>query len=137
MPPLTRWFIKAGFLYLLAALLLGIATQLPATLTPALGAIWPVYLHLLVVGWLTQFIFGVAWWLFPRATASPPRGSDGIGWAAFGLLNLGLLVRVVTEPAATLNPTTPLRPLLVVSAALQFAAGVLFVVNTWPRVKGK
>ena len=24
------------------------------------------YLHLLVVGWITQIIFGVAFWLFPR-----------------------------------------------------------------------
>jgi hypothetical protein len=79
-PTLTRWFIKSAMLYLVAALILSIAMQ--SSLhgeVPFLLLVWPTYLHLLVVGWLTQLIFGVAFWLFPKHSAAHPRGSDLLG----------------------------------------------------------
>ena len=88
MPPLTRWLVKAALLYLVAALALGVAVQIPAVARqPAVAVLWPTYLHVLVVGWLTQLIFGVAYWLFPRYSAEQPRGSERLGWATFVLLN--------------------------------------------------
>jgi len=133
-PPVTRWMVRAAMLYLLAALLLGIALQLPlARRIPALGSIWPTYLHLLVVGWLSQLIFGVAYWMFPRYSAERPRGSEALGWATFGLLNAGLLLRVVAEPWRAVSGRGD--GLLVVSAVLQAAAASTFAANTWPRVR--
>ena len=99
MPRLTRYFIKAAMLYLIAALLSGVAMQEPlAARMPLLRAFWPTYVHLLVVGWLTQLIFGVAYWMFPRYSAERTRASERLGWAAFALLNIGLVLRVVGEP---------------------------------------
>ncbi|MGH7499440.1 MAG: hypothetical protein ACREL3_11400, partial [Gemmatimonadales bacterium] len=99
MPRLTRWLIRAAMLYLVAALALGIIMQSPfAAQSPLTRAIWPAYLHLLVVGWLTQLIFGVAYWMFPRYSAEQPRGSERLGWAALVLLNVGLVLRAVAEP---------------------------------------
>ena len=134
MPALTRWFIKAGMLYLVAALVLSplMHSGLSARV-PLLSVMWPTYLHVLVVGWLTQLIFGVAFWLFPKHPSAAPRGSDRLGWTCFALLNLGLLLRVVAEPLQGLGrPTTPL---LVASAVAQLLAGWAFVANTWPRVR--
>lgn len=134
MPPLTRWFVKAALVYLVAALILGILLQAePVRTIPALAVAWPTYLHLLVVGWLTQLIFGVAFWLFPRYSADLPRGSDRLGWASFVLLNVGLLLRIVGEPWAALGGDAGL--LLVSSAVAQLLAGWAFVGNTWPRIK--
>lgn len=133
-PTLTRWFIKAAMLYLVAALLLSIAMQPPLrNQAPFLAVIWPTYLHLLVLGWLTQLIFGVAFWLFPKHSPTHPRGSDRLGWISFLLLNLGLILRAVAEPWQALG--RPMGALLVASAAVQLAAGWAFVINTWPRVR--
>jgi hypothetical protein len=88
---------------------------------------------LLVVGWLTQLIFGVAFWLFPKHPSAPPRGSDRLGWICFALLNLGLLLRAVAEPLQGLG--RPSARLLVASAVAQLLAGWAFVINTWPRVR--
>ena len=134
MPLLTRWFIKAAMVYLIAALLCGVAMQDPiAARLPVLRAFWPTYLHLLVVGWLTQLIFGVAFWMFPKHSWAPPRGSDRLGWTCFALLNFGLVLRAVAEPLQGLG--RPSAPLLVASAVAQLLAGWAFVANTWPRVR--
>jgi hypothetical protein len=120
--------------WLVAALLLGVAMQLPvAARLPVLRSVWPTYLHLLVVGWLTQLIFGVAFWLFPRYSAERPRGSEPLGWVAYGLVNLGLLLRLAGEPWRAAGGDAVATLLL--SAAAQLVAVWLFVLNTWPRVR--
>jgi hypothetical protein len=131
-PQLTRWFVKAALLYLVAALLLAVAMQWPgaAARMPWLAVVWPTYLHLLVVGWLTQLIFGVALWLFPRHSAARPRGYEWLGWTSFVLLNTGLLIRVVAEPRAALGRDVGL--LLLCSAAAQLLAGWAFVATSGP-----
>jgi hypothetical protein len=137
MPPLTRWFIRSSFVYLLAALAAGIVQAAPGAVRAApVVAVWgPVYVHLLTVGWITQMIFGVAYWMFPRHSRAAPRGSPALGIAAYALLNAGLLLRVVGEPAATLRPGGPAGWLLAAAAALQWLGGAAFAINTWPRVK--
>ena len=134
MPTLTRWLVKAALAWLVAALVLGIAIQLPlAARVPLLRAAWPTYLHLLTVGWLTQLIIGVALWLFPRHSAARPRGSEPLGWVTFVLLNLGLLLRAVGEPGRALGHDTHLP--LAISAVAQLVAVGAFVLNIWPRVR--
>jgi len=133
-PPLTRWFVKAALVYFVTALLLGILLQAGTVRAlPVLQVSWPTYVHILVVGWLTQLIFGVAYWLFPRDSAARPRGSERVGWASFALLNVGLLLRIIAEPGAALGHNA--AGLLVGSAVAQFLAGLAFVANTWPRIK--
>jgi hypothetical protein len=128
MPDLTRWFVKTSLLYLVAALVLGVAQ-------PRLPTTGPVYVHLLVVGWITQMIFGVAYWMFPRYTREIPRGSDRLAIASYVCLNAGLLLRVVAEPVYTLHSTQGFGRALAASAVLQWLGGMAFVVNSWARVK--
>lgn len=132
MPALTRWFIKTSFLYLLAALLAGIAQAMP----PASADPWvriaagTAFVHLLTVGWLTQMIFGVAHWMFPRHSRDRPLGSEALGWCAYVLLNAGLVLRAA-HPAGVWGAA------LVISAAAQWGAAAAFAWNTWPRVREK
>jgi hypothetical protein len=139
MPRLTRWYIKSSLLFFVAALLSGLAlaarplVRLPA----AVSALGPVYFHLFMVGWVTQIIFGVVFWMFPKYSMEKPRGREGLAWAAFWLLNAGLLLRLVSEPAIALAPGTPWGWLVILSAALQWLAGMAFVWTTWARVKEK
>ncbi len=137
MPPLTRWFVKAALLYLVAALAVGAALAAPGTLnlSPAGGALAPVYFHLFMVGWVTQLIFGVSLWMFPRHSKEKPRGSEAAALATFVALNAGMLLRAVAEPMRALTPGAGWSWLLVLSAGLQWLAGLLYVVNIWDRVK--
>jgi hypothetical protein len=103
---------------------------------PALPGItlWPTYLHLLVLGWLTQLIFGVARWMFPRDRSTTTPSGERLGWATYISLNAGLVLRSIAEP----GPASRWRSgLLLLSALLQVAAGWLFVLTTWPRVRGR
>jgi hypothetical protein len=137
MPTLTRWHIKSAFVYLAAAFLLGIGLALGRVIdVPSwLFQLTPAYFHLIMVGWVTQMIFGVIFWMFPIVTRTRPRGSETIGWSVYVLLNTGLLMRVLCEPLNGLNPGGVWGWGLVVSAVLQWLAAVLFVYNAWPRVK--
>lgn len=137
MPAVTRWFIKAGLVYLVAALLLGVALTAPSVLSvPPSIAVWaPLYFHFFMVGWVAQLIFGVVYWMFPRYTRDQPRGSETLALATFILLNAGLILRAVGEPVNSLRPGTIWGWIVALSAVLQWLAGTAFVCNTWARVK--
>jgi hypothetical protein len=139
MPPLTRLFIKTAFVYLVLALVVALllAAAPLLTLPPVLGLLNPIYLHLFLVGWVTQLIIGVAHWMFPRFTRSQPRGSASLAWATYLFLNLGLILRVVAEPANALQSSSFWGPILVCAAVLQGLGGLAFILNTWPRIKEK
>lgn len=139
MPVLTRWYVKTAILYLVVALLLGAViagnglVPLPAFLVLAA----PAQIHLFVVGWLTQLIFGIAYWMFPKASAERPRGSDTLAVLTYGCLNAGLLARVVGEPWQAVAPGAVAGGLLIASGVLQWLAGAAFAVLAWPRVRGR
>ncbi len=139
MPALTRWFVKSALAYFVGALLLGVALAMPAVfaIPPAVVALGPVYFHFFMVGWVAQLIFGVGYWMFPRYSKEKPRGSEPLGWATYGLLNIGLVLRTFGEPLHALQPAAGWGWVLALSAVLQWLAGVAFVLNTWARVKEK
>jgi hypothetical protein len=139
MPTISRWFIKAGMVCFLFALLLKLLMEIPA-----MGRLWPqivfarpVFYHLLMMGWVTQVIFGVSIWMFPRHTRSAPRGNERLGWICFFTLNSGLLLRVIAEPQQMLSSTTVWTVSLFASALLQWIAVILYTGVIWQRVKGK
>lgn len=138
MPTLTRWYLKTALLYLLAAFVLGLllAARSLVDLPPILAGFSPVYFHLFMVGWVTELIFGIVFWLFPKFSREQPRGREWLGWSTYALLNAGLLLRAVAEPQNSRAPGEVWGWLLVVSAVFQWTAALLFVVNTWPRVHG-
>lgn len=135
MPPLSRWLIKCGFVSLALALLLELLQLRPAALLPRLpaAALHLGAIHLLTVGWLLQLIIGVAFWMFPRHPTRPPRGDERLGWWALGLINSGLLLRLVGE-SWRLGFEGPAWP-LVASALLQLAGVSVAVLLIWPRVR--
>jgi len=135
LPLLTRWFIKAALVYLVLALCVGILLVLP--MTAPVSSLFPAYLHMLTFGWLTQLVFGVVLWMFPKFTSAKPRGHEWPGWVTFIALNLGLILRIILEPFNSLSPSLAGGWLLVLAAVLQWLAGVAFVANTWTRVREK
>ncbi|MBE2183296.1 MAG: hypothetical protein IAE89_07710 [Anaerolineae bacterium] len=137
MPTLTRWYIKAALIYLIVALSLGTLIAIrPAFMPPALlASLYPVFIHLFIVGWLTQLIFGIAFWMFPKQSKENPRGNVRLAWLIFALLNIGLCLRAISEPGLALSVGSVAGFGLGISAVLQALAGWLFVANVWGRVK--
>lgn len=104
------------------------------SLTAAGLILWPTYVHLLVVGWLTQLIFGVAYWMFPRPRAAASPWTERLGWVAYGCLNAGLLLRALAES----GPISVFRgEWFLISGLFQLVAGWAFVIATWPRVRAR
>jgi hypothetical protein len=133
MPTLTRWFLRSALIYLVVSLLLAIALAVP--LGDGLAALAPVYIHLFMVGWVTQMIFGVAYWMFPRLTPAQPHGNEGMALISYVSLNVGLVVRAVAEPLQSLQPRPLWGALLIASGFCQWLGALMFAINTWPRVK--
>lgn len=136
MPDLSRYMIKTSLVYLAGALLVGIALTPPVVAQmPAVAAVQPGYVHLFVVGWLSQLIFGVAYWLFPRHSRAAPYGNQRLPVLGFVSLNIGLVLRLVCEPAQVWHPGMWWRWGLWFAAVLQWLAGMLFAVYLWQRVR--
>ncbi|MBZ0295907.1 MAG: cbb3-type cytochrome c oxidase subunit I, partial [Anaerolineae bacterium] len=106
MPTLSRWFIKIGMLYFVTGITLAslLLVQPMMGWTSSLQLLRPVYLHFLFIGWVTQIIMGVGYWMFPKQSKENPRGSEKLGWAVLTALNIGLVLRAIGEPAVILAP---------------------------------
>lgn len=139
MPKLTRWMLKTSLAYLVLALATqgALAAARSSWLPTTLNALSPVYFHLFLVGWVTQLIFGVVFWMFPKYSSTKPRGSETLGWWTYGLLNAGLILRSLAEPILSWAPAPFWGWVLALSALLQWSSGMAFVTNTWSRVKEK
>ena len=74
---------------------------------PVLGAIWPGYLHLLTVGWITQLIIGTA----------------------FILLNAGVLLAGFGQVQG------PMTILPLLGRVAEAAAAAAFAAHTWKRIR--
>lgn len=133
MPTLTRWFLRAAMLYLVAALGLGIYMAAPGS--PILFGPWfAPYIHFLVLGWATQMIFGVGLWMFPRRKPLDLAATPWLDWLCFWSLNVGLVARAIAEPIVAQRRSEGAAAVLIMSAVLQLVAVAAFVVLAWPRV---
>jgi hypothetical protein len=93
--------------------------------------------HLLVMGWATQMIFGVALWMFPRRKPLDLKVIDWLGWGCFIFTNAGLALRAVAEPSLATGRWSGAGSAVALAAALQLAAVLAFVIQAWPRVKAR
>jgi len=147
-PATARAFVKASLLYLGLGALLGALLFLNrwVPLGPAVTALRPSHVQFLVVGWLTQLILGVAWWLFPPLKmglhrdgpvrrGQTQRGSERLFWATFAALNLGVLLRAIFEPLHTWTGNETFLALAGLSGLFLLAAVLAFVLNMWRRVR--
>jgi putative Mn2+ efflux pump MntP len=137
MPPLSRWFIKVGMVYLAIGLTIGalLLAQPVMGWSSGLQVLRPVYLHFLFIGWVTQLIMGVGYWMFPKRSKESPRGSERLGWAVLILLNAGLVLRAIGEPAVVLFPEARLGWTVVFASLCLLLAGWGFILNSWGRIK--
>jgi hypothetical protein len=133
MPRSTQWFIKAGILYFFLGVLLSFLSEFSAFDSISL---LPVYWHMLVLGWITQLIIGVSVWMFPRKYRDKKKRESILVWSTFWMLNTGLILRFLSEPFVWLYAGSSLISVMIwVSALLQTAAIICYIVEIWPRLQ--
>ena len=95
----ARNYIIASLCYLAAAFAGGVAilafvwSQGEMPPEPFLGA----YRHLLTVGWLSLFVFGLGFYILPRVSGRPLH-SVPLAAVQFWMLNVGIWVRLQVGP---------------------------------------
>lgn len=135
MSRLSRTLVGTALGYLILGMLGGIFLALPGVTSGWGPALRPTHVHWIVVGWLTQLVFGVALWLFPRRRQL--QHQSRLAWAGFVLLNAGIVLRSVAEPALVMTAAPAWARVAAASAVLQWGAIVLFVICLWPRIQGR
>jgi heme/copper-type cytochrome/quinol oxidase subunit 1 len=127
-PRLSVWMIRTALLALTAGATLG-ALLLAA---PGIAGVirWrPLHAELLLVGWTVQLAFGVAYWILPRFRSGPERGPEALGWAAFALVNLGILLVGLGRSVAGWEMAA------LAGRGAEGLAALAFAAHAWPRVK--
>lgn len=82
----TLGFIYVGVIYLLIGITLGVIFFI----VPETRVLDTVHVHLNLVGFVTFFIFGVAYHILPRFRGKPLY-SEPLAWWHFWLANIGLV----------------------------------------------
>jgi hypothetical protein len=134
MPKIARTFIKTGLVYFLCALFLGIAVEIKSA---HFAKMVSVFWHLLMVGWITQIIFGVSMWMFPGRTREEGFAAQKKAWLTYYFLNIGLILRVITEPMLTYSTLEIWPILIIISAIIQLLAIIIYAFELWPRIQSK
>lgn len=113
----AKLFIKAGLIYLL----IGVALGLAIGVNPALGLRFRfVHIHLNLLGFMTMFIAGVSYHVLPRFNARPVPWPEGVKYH-FILQNIGLIGMCAVHAADGLIGEGIFQILFI---AFSFAAGV-------------
>src|SRR5690625_3349180 len=134
MPRITRLFIKSGMIYFLAGIILALIAELPDVSTGNL--LLPVYWHMIVIGWITHVIMGVSIWMFPRKQRGKRKEETFADNAAFWRLNIGLVLRFLTEPFLPFYINESEMVLFfVLSSLLQIAALGFYIAVISPRFR--
>jgi heme/copper-type cytochrome/quinol oxidase subunit 1 len=130
-PTLSFWCVRMALLYLGLGFTLG-ALMLSSTaigFAPSILRLRPLHAEILLLGWMAQLAFGVAYWILPRLPGSRPRGSEPLAWLSLILLNGGILAVGLGQ---TLNAPTGVFVFGRVAEALAVCA---FAIHAWPRAR--
>ena len=131
MPRLSVWMIRTALVYLGlgftwgAAMLFQKGVPLEATLLRLL----PMHVEFVLIGWTMQLAMGIGFWILPRFARGSARGNEMLVWAAYVLLNVGVLAVGV----GTWLQVSNVIPVL--GRGAEWLAVLAFALHAWPRVK--
>lgn len=82
-----------------------------------------------LIGWMVQLAMGVGWWILPKYPRLPERGPTAPVWAAWLLLNAGVLLAGAGRSLGAPDAVAMAGRSAELLAVCAFAGAV------WPRVK--
>jgi cbb3-type cytochrome oxidase subunit 1 len=118
-------FLRASLAWLLAGVTLGAAMAM----APSLAAYRTAHLHMLLLGFVTMMIAGVAYHVFPRFAATPLH-STRMARAHFVAANAGLLL-MVAGFVVRVHQHTPGTVMLATGGTLSAVGAYLLAINLW------
>ena len=130
MPPLSRLFIRAAFVNLLAGATIGalILAHKGIFIHPAMWSWLPAHIELLLIGWIVQLILGMAFWIAPRFWKRPRRGNETGAKVALLLINAGVWLVVLQALSGGAIW------LLHAGRLLEVGAVIAFSLHLWRRI---
>jgi hypothetical protein len=136
MPRLSQVMIRTALIWLGVGFTLGglLLWHQGMPLSPWLLTLRLAHVHMLLVGWTVQLAYGVAFWIFPRLDARGARGNTRLIWLCYGMLNGGVVLAALYDPAQALVRARWIGVMPVLAGLLYVGATVAFIVNAWPRV---
>jgi hypothetical protein len=138
MDPLTRLMGRTSLMYLASGFILGAVLLIAEATGASWGGAWgTTHAHIMFVGWFVQFAIGIGFWLLPRRkTPERPYGYNPTpAYIAYGLLNTGLVLRILVEPIYQMGNLSGNIVVigLAISGVLQGIAGVIWASQLWGR----
>lgn len=130
MPRLSVYFVRASLIHALLGFTVGglLLANKGVMFSPTIWSLLPLHIEFAFVGWMAQFAMGVAFWILPRFSRGSPRGNERLIWAAFALLNTGILL-VVIQSLFEINGFALSGRIMELLGLAAFAAG------NWKRIK--
>ena len=122
MSKITVWFIRSAMIYFLVAVSLGLWMGMSPR-----GYYIPVHVHLNLLGWVSMFIYGVAYHILPRFSGRQ-LFSDRLSEIHFWTAHIGLIGMAVSWFLFN-------RKLLVVFSFIEIFSIILFVFNMFKTIR--
>jgi cbb3-type cytochrome oxidase subunit 1 len=131
MPRLSVWYIRSALLYLLLGFTFGglILINKGFPLHRLVWRLLPAHIEFVLFGWTVLLVLGMAFWILPRFASPPVRGNEKQAWAAFFLVNAGILLGVLAS-------IFPAYGWVNLAGRTAEAAGIIcFALHALPRIK--
>jgi hypothetical protein len=131
----SKWACRIALIYMVIGFTIGamMLADKGFILFPRIVVYLPVHYEFLLMGWILNMAFGVAYWMFPRFTPKETgmrsRGFVRAAWIGLFLLNAGILIFASTIVFSLSSQWQILGRLLEASGVVAFA------INAIPRVK--
>jgi cbb3-type cytochrome oxidase subunit 1 len=121
--------IRTALLWLAGGVALGALLLAAPWLRFDMAAWRPLHAELLLMGWTVQFALGTAYWILPRFREGRERGREELGWAAFVLINVGVLLAGLGRSGVGHDVWA------LAGRSAEGLAAAAFAAHAWPRVR--
>jgi hypothetical protein len=130
MPRFTFWAVRLSLIYLLLGFSLGalLLANKGILIAAWIWKLLPLHIEFLLFGFISQLVMGIAFWILPRFSGGS-RGNEKNYWVSIIFMNLG--VWMVGGEGGFGQPGW----LLLVGRVFEGIAALLFILNSWLRVK--
>ena len=134
---LVRRYIKTAIGFLLIGLGIGgwMIVRRELLGRPATSYETSAHTHAIFVGFVMMMICGVALWLFPRPDKNDRRYRPALAEAAYWMLTVGTVMRVVGELVRQRTNAQWLRLAIVAGGLLQIVGLAVFFYTMWSRIR--
>lgn len=128
------WFVKAFIKSSVTWLALGVTLGLAMAIHPGWIIYRPAHLHMVLLGFVTMMIYGVAYHVIPRFVGFPLHSRRAAGWH-WWMSNVGLLLMVAGFMVRA-NSGAVVTALLSIGGVLSALGAYTFAYVLWRTLDG-